>query len=252
MKRGNKGLGGEQIEGRHAVTELLIAGRRRVNEIWLMPTDSNAEFVEEIRELAGGVRIQTVDKKRLMGRAQSEAPQGVIAFAEPLPEAEFEDLLNPSDGTIPFLLALDGVTDPHNLGALVRTAECAGVTGMVIPQHRSVNVTATAAKASAGAIEHMPIATVSGIPAALQTASRAGVWTVGLDMDGHETVYDLSVADAPLMLVLGAEGPGLSPLTKKRCEALAQIPQYGTVASLNVSNAGAVACFAIAHKRHSS
>jgi 23S rRNA (guanosine2251-2'-O)-methyltransferase len=164
-----------------------------------------------------------------------------------LHEYRLEELVDPE--TNPCLLAFDGVTDPHNLGAIIRTGECSGVTGVILPRHRSVHVTPTVAKASAGAIEHVPMTMVGGLPSALSDCKDAGVWTVGLDMDGETDIHDLTVADQPLVLVFGAEGKGLSRLTKQRCDVLARIPQYGNVASLNVSAAGAIACFEVARKR---
>lgn len=248
----NKGVGGEQVEGRRAVRELLAAERRRVREIWISDGATENDVLVEIMDLAKEQRvaIRRVERDTLLRSASSEAPQGVIAYAESLPEYSLEDLVQPSP--MPFLLAFDGVTDPHNLGAIVRTGECAGVTGIVLPRHRSVHVTPTVAKASAGAIEHLPMAVVAGLPTALSDCKAAGVWTVGLDMDGDTDIHDLTVADQPLMLIFGAEGKGLSRLTKQRCDVLARIPQYGNVASLNVSAAGAIACFEVARKRAAS
>jgi 23S rRNA (guanosine2251-2'-O)-methyltransferase len=193
------------------------------------------------------VPVKQVGRESLMRASRSDAPQGVLAYAEPLHEYKLEELIDPE--TNPFLLAFDGVTDPHNLGAIIRTGECSGVTGVILPKHRSVHITPTVAKASAGAIEHVPMAMVGGLPSALSECKDAGVWTVGLDMDGDTDIHDLTVADQPLVLIFGAEGKGLSRLTKQRCDVLARIPQYGNVASLNVSAAGAIACFEVARKR---
>lgn len=214
-------------------------------------TVDESDIVQEILDRCQSQRVplRRVGREQLEAGAQSDAPQGVLAKADPLPEAELEDLLAPVNGRRPFLLALDGVTDPHNLGALVRTGECGGVTGIVLPRHRSAHVTATVAKASAGAVEHVPMAVTAGLPTALKIAQDAGVWTVGLDPGGTSVVYDLAVADQPIVLVLGSEGSGLSPLVKKRCDVLAGIPQYGAVGSLNVSAAGAIAIFEIARQR---
>jgi 23S rRNA (guanosine2251-2'-O)-methyltransferase len=144
---------------------------------------------------------------------------------------------------------LDGVTDPRNLGAIVRAAETAGVTGVVMAKHRSAPVSATAAKTAAGAIEYVPFAVVGGIPAALERAKRAGVWCIGLDGDATTTLSDLPFATEPLAIVLGAEGGGLSPLAKRRCDTLAVIPMRGRIESLNVAAAAAVVCHEIARRR---
>ena len=178
--------------------------------------------------------------------AQVDSAQGVVAIAEPVAAADLDELLVATDA---FLIACDGVTDPRNLGAVMRTAESAGATGAVLPRHRSALLTPAAVKAAAGAIEYLPIALVAGIPAMLEQAKRAGVWTVGLDAAGTSPIFDLSVADAPVMLVLGAEGRGLSRLARDRCDVLAQVPMHGRTESLNVSAAAAVACFEVARRR---
>jgi 23S rRNA (guanosine2251-2'-O)-methyltransferase len=236
---------GQQIEGRRAVRELLVAGRRRVNEIWL------SGEVEEIEELAEGAhtRVRRVPADRLERKARTGAPQGVVAFAAPIVPADVDALL--ADPAA-FLVALDGVTDPQNLGAVLRTAETTGATGMLLPRHRAVGLTPAVAKAAAGALEYLPVAFVSGIPGVLERAARAHVWCVGLDATGDASVFDLPVADQPLVLVLGAEGRGLSRLARSRCEVVASIPMHGHIESLNVSAAAAIACSEIARQRSSS
>lgn len=253
---GRQGLGGEQIEGRQAVRELLLARRRRVRELWVAEGIEDHPIVSEILDLAGEDRIpvRRVSRGQLDTVAGTEAPQGVLARAEPLPEADLEALARPrrtADGrrVPPFLLALDGVTDPHNLGALLRTADLAGATGVVVPRHRSAHITPAAAKAAAGAIEHVPVALVPGLPAALVRLKALGVWVVGLDASAERPVWDLELATEPLVLVFGSEGKGLSDLAKKRSDVLVTIPQLGHLDSLNVSAAGAVACFEVARRR---
>jgi 23S rRNA (guanosine2251-2'-O)-methyltransferase len=146
-------------------------------------------------------------------------------------------------------LALDGVTDPGNFGSLLRTAACAGVGGVVVGRHRSAPLTAAAVKAAAGATEHVPIASVGGVPAALQRLSRAGIWLVGLDPSGAEEIWAGTLFDGPVALVLGSEGKGLSRLARERCDSLVRIPQRGPLESLNVAAAAAVACFEVARRR---
>jgi 23S rRNA (guanosine2251-2'-O)-methyltransferase len=240
------------VEGRQAVRELLAAGRRRVRELWLSEDLDAAPIVDEIVGLAGdrGVAIRRVNRARLEARAVTEAPQGVLAVAEPLREADLDDLCRRGrNGAPPFLLAMDGVSDPRNLGGVLRTGECAGASGAILPRHRSAHITPAAAKAAAGAVEWVPMAVVPGLPAALTRARELGVWTVGLDPAGRDSVFDLRIATAPVALVLGAEGRGLSRLVKERCDVLAHIPMPGVLASLNVAAAGAVACFEIARRR---
>lgn len=249
----NDGLGGDQVEGRRAVRELLVARRRRVRDVWISETaDPSHPVVAEILALADEQRVplRQVARGRLDAEARSEAPQGVLAHAEALPEADLDRLVRRREGAAPpFLLVLDGVTDPQNLGAILRTADSSGVTGVVLGRHRSVHVTPTVAKAAAGAIEYVPMCLVSGIPAAMQTLAGAGVWTVGLDGDADQSLFDLDLATEPVALVLGAEGTGLSRLVRERCDVRAAIPQLGALSSLNVGAAAAVACFEVARRR---
>lgn len=242
------GLGGDQVEGRNAVRELLRARRRRVRELWVVP-GREATAIDEILDLAAktGIRVRQVTTEQLAARARTEAPQGVLARADPVVPTELDDLLGRPDA---FLVALDGVTDPGNLGAVLRVAETAGVTGVVLPRHRSARLSPAAVKAAAGAIEHLPIATASGVPSVLERASRAGVWSIGLDAGGTADIFALDVADRPLVVVLGAEGRGLSRLARERCDLVAGIPMRGALESLNVATAAAIACHAIARRRH--
>jgi len=172
-----------------------------------------------------------------------------VARAAELPESTLEDLCRPVDGRPPFLLAVDGVTDPGNLGALLRIAECAGVTGVVLPKHRAVHVTPTVTKAAAGAVEYLPVALVGGLPTAIEQLRAAEVWVVGLDAGGDTAIHDLELAGDAVCLVLGAEGRGLGRLVRPRCDLLASIPLHGRLASLNVASAGAVACYEVARRR---
>jgi 23S rRNA (guanosine2251-2'-O)-methyltransferase len=246
------GLGGDQVEGRQAVRELLLAGRRKVREIWLLAEQDQADVLEDIVELAEAERVpvRTVSRGKFFAEARCEAPQGVLAKAAPLEESLLDDLATARPGgRPPFLVAVDGVTDPGNLGALLRSAECAGATGIVLPRHRAVHVTPTVTKAAAGAVEHLAFAVVGGLPAALQQLSRHGVWVVGLDGGGSTGLWDLPAADGPIALVLGAEGAGLSRLVRQRCDEIASIPLSGALSSLNVAAAGALACFEVARAR---
>jgi 23S rRNA (guanosine2251-2'-O)-methyltransferase len=194
-----------------------------------------------------GVRVLHVARDRLDAEARTGAPQGVLAHAAPLAPADLDELCRP--GAMPFLLGVDGVTDPQNLGALLRTAEAAGVTGVVLPRHRAAHVTPAVTKAAAGAVEHLPIAIVPGLPAGLARARGLGVWVVGLDPDGGESVFDLALVGEPLLVVLGSEGRGLSRLVRRRCDVLARIPLHGRLASLNVAAAGAIALFEVGRHR---
>jgi 23S rRNA (guanosine2251-2'-O)-methyltransferase len=243
--KGRDDLGGDQVEGRRAVLELLRAGRRRARSVMVSADATDDVVLAEIAELAGSA-LRIVPSERVVATARTDTHQGVVARAEPLTPVDLDALLDQDNA---FIVALDGVTDPRNLGAVLRVAETAGVTGVILPRHRSARITPTVAKAAAGAIEYLPMALVSGIPAALSSASRAGVWSVGLDERGDQSVFSLSVADQPIVVVFGAEGQGLARLTRDRCEVVAHIPMHGMLASLNVSTAAAIACHEIARGR---
>ena len=165
-------------------------------------------------------------------------PRASLAHAAPLQSHELEDLARRSGSTPPFLLVLDGVTDPQNLGSILRVAECAGVTGVVLPRHRAARITASVTKSAAGAVEHLRLCQVAGIPSALARLVELEVWTVGLDMVAEQTVFDLRVATDPVALVLGAEGSGISRLTRERCDLIARIPLEGSLGSLKRVDGG--------------
>jgi len=205
----------------------------------------------DLVELAADLRVpvKQVSRAKLEAAARTDAPQGVVAHAAPLPEADLDELIEPAGGRPPFLVAVDGVTDPGNLGALLRSAECAGATGVLLPRHRAVHVTATVTKAAAGAVEHVPMALVGGLPATLERLKAAGLWIVGLDGGGDTPLHDLPFAADPVVLVLGAEGSGLSRLVRQRCDVLAAIPLRGRLGSLNVAAAAAIATYEVARRR---
>ena len=254
MKAGGRayGLGGEQVEGHHAVHELLLAGRRRARRLWVSDTEAGNEAVDRIAGLAHelSVPVHVKPAEAVLATARTGTPQGVIAWADPVLAVAMEELLDDgADDEPPFLLVLDGVTDPGNFGSLLRTAACAGVGGVVVGRHRSAPLTPAAVKAAAGAVEHVPIATVGGIPAALQRLSRAGIWLVGLDPLGDDELWKATLFDGPVALVFGSEGKGLSRLARERCDSLVRIPQRGPLDSLNVATAAAVACFEVARRR---
>ncbi len=254
VRRGPKheGLGGDQVEGRQSVRELLSAGRRPVTTLLMAEGMDAAEILDDIEALATRrrVKVEYVSRKRIDAAARTDGSQGVVALAKPIRDTPLEDLCQPTKrGRLPFLLVLDGITDPHNLGAVLRSAECAGVTGIVLPRHRSAHLSPTVAKVAAGAIEYLPMALVAGVPTALQQLSELGVVSVGLVGEAPASLYQLPLGDQPVALVLGSEGSGLAALTRKRCDELAAIPQHGTLSSLNVATAGAIACFDVARQR---
>jgi 23S rRNA (guanosine2251-2'-O)-methyltransferase len=250
-------LGGDQVEGTHAVHELLAAGRRRVRTLWVAQDLAGHDPLLRTVLLARRqqVPVQFKSPEALASAARTAAPQGVVAWAQPVQAVALAKLLTAGPpggegaGSPVFLLVLDGVTDPGNFGSLLRSAACAGATGVVIARHRSAPLTPAALKSAAGAVEKLPIAVVAGIPAALHQLAKAGVWTVGLDPAGPADLWQTSLLDEPVALVLGSEGAGISHLARQRCDVLARIPQSRALESLNVAAAGAVACFEVARHR---
>ncbi|MGQ0823479.1 MAG: 23S rRNA (guanosine(2251)-2'-O)-methyltransferase RlmB [Actinomycetota bacterium] len=223
----------------------LRAGARAVSAVYLSRATKTDSVLEEIEQRAGA-RVKSVSPERLDQLARSDVHQGVVATAAPLVSANLDALVSDPRA---FVIVLDGVTDPRNLGAVMRSAETAGATGVVLARNRSARVTPVVTKAAAGAIEYLPIALVGGIPAALERAKRAGTWCVGLDERGEQDVFGLALAREPIALVLGAEGRGLARLTRDRCDVLVRIPMHGHVASLNVAAAATLACHEIARRR---
>lgn len=227
-----------------------MAGKRRVNEVLMIDDLTDTDVLEDIRELCGelGVTFRPISRRHMNAEALTESHQGVVARAAPLSGVDIDDLMADPNG---FLVVLDGITDPGNLGAILRTAECAGVTGVVLGRHRSVRISPTVTKTAAGAVEHVPLAMVGGIPTAVANLSKAGFFTVGLDGGGDRSLFELPEAQTgPVALVLGAEGAGLSRLVRQRVDALASIPMGGQLNSLNVAMATAVACFEMVRVRN--
>jgi 23S rRNA (guanosine2251-2'-O)-methyltransferase len=224
------------VYGRRAVTEAL-RGRRKVKRIWATAAAAREGF--------DGAPVDIVSAEEVETRCGSDAHQGVCAQVSSYPYADAADLLR---AEAPFLVALDEVTDPQNLGAVIRTAECAGATGVVIPERRSADVTGAVAKASAGAIEHLPVARVRNLADFLADAKEAGCWTYGAAA-GARTRFDGPDYAGGVVLVLGAEGRGLRPRVAAACDELVSLPLLGRIDSLNVSAAGAVLMYAILQKR---
>ena len=250
----DRSLGGEQIEGRQAVRELLTAARRRVREILIADDTERNPVISEILDIARSQRVavRQVSRSEIEDQARSEAPQGVIAFADPLEETVLDEVLvrTTTSSDKLFLVAIDGVTDPGNLGAILRSCEGAGVDAVILPRHRAVHITPSAAKAAAGAIEFLTMCVVPGLPTAIQVMRDANVWVVGLDDSADKPIFGLGdLATEHICLVLGAEGPGLSRLVRERCDMTVSIPMLGALSSLNVSAAAALATYEVVRAR---
>lgn len=224
------------VYGRNPVREAL-RGRRRVHRIWATQAAAQEDW--------GSARISVVSAEEIEERCGSDAHQGVCALVDPYPYADAADLLAAED---PLIVALDEVTDPQNLGAIARTAEAAGATGIVIPERRSAEVTAAVAKASAGAVEHIPIAQVRNLADFLADAKESGAWVYGAAA-GARTPYDKPDYRGAVVLVLGAEGKGLRPRVASMCDDLVALPLRGRIASLNVSATAAVLLYEMLQQR---
>ena len=227
--------------GRNAVTEALRAGRG-INKILLADGDREGQ-VSEIVALAKerGIILQFVERSKIEAVAGGLRHQGVLAYVAPVAYAELEDILAKAEaaGEPPFLLLLDELEDPHNLGALLRTADATGVHGVLIPKRRSVPLTATVAKTSAGAVEYVPVARIGNIAQTLKKLKEKGFWVAGADMDGTQNYYEADLT-GPLVLVVGSEGKGMGRLTKEQCDFIVKMPMVGKINSLNASVAGSI------------
>ena len=252
QRRRADGLGGDQIEGRNAILELLIAQTRPAVRVFMAADLDPAPELDRIEQLCRERRVSLdmVSRARISREAATESHQGVVAKARPLQSLDLEELVmgGPS-GVAPFLLIADGITDPHNLGSLLRSAECAGVTGIIVPKHRAARITPTVTKVAAGAIEHLRFSQVAGVPTAIEQLKRMGVVVVGLAGESRKSIYDADLASAPIALVIGSEDSGLAQLTRKRCNSVCAIPMRGSSDSLNASVAGAIAIFETARQR---
>jgi 23S rRNA (guanosine2251-2'-O)-methyltransferase len=245
------GQGRVLIEGRRPVTEALRAGRP-MDRI-LLAAGVGRSALGDLLDLAQrrGVEVQTVPRSLIDAEARSGAHQGVLAVVAPIEPVGLAELLAiPLAGREPpFFLALDGIEDPHNLGALARSAEAAGCHGLIVPRHRSAPLSAVAVKSSAGALEHLPVAEVPNLARAVEQLRDSGVWCVGLDGAADASLFDLELADEPVCIVVGGEGTGLHRLVRDSCDVLVHIPMSGRIESLNASVAGALALFEVRRRR---
>ena len=226
----------DQIEGRNSVLELLESGKD-VNKIYVTRGEKHGS-INKILAIAKERKIIIVekDKRQMDGMAQEENYQGVIAIVPPFEYVEVEDIINAAKekNEDPFVLILDGIEDPHNLGSIIRTAETAGVHGIIIPKRRAASVNSTVNKASAGAVEHMKIARVTNISDSIEELKQAGLWICGTDINAEKYYYNQDLT-GPIGIVIGNEGKGISEKVKKSCDFNVKIPMRGKVTSLNAS-----------------
>ena len=226
----------DQIEGRNSVLELLESGKD-VNKIFVTRGEKHGS-INKILRIAKERKIIVVekDKKQMDEMAQEENYQGVIAIVPPFEYVEISDILQVAKerNEDPFVIVLDGIEDPHNLGSIIRTAETAGVHGVIIPKRRAASVNSTVNKASAGAVEHMKIARVTNISDAIEELKQAGLWVCGTAVDTNKYYYNQDLT-GPLAIVIGNEGKGIGEKVKKNCDFLVKIPMKGKIQSLNAS-----------------
>ena len=237
------------IEGRNAVLEAFRAGKT-IDKLFVLDGCQDGPVKSILREAKKtDTIINFVDKERLDRLATSGHHQGVVAQAAAYEYAEVEDILNAAKekGEAPFIFILDEIEDPHNLGAIIRTANLCGAHGVIIPKRRAVGLTATVAKTSAGAVNYTPVAKVTNIAKTIEELKKEGMWFVCADMDG-QTMYDLNLT-GPIGLVIGNEGAGVSRLVKEKCDFTASIPMKGDIDSLNASVAAGVLAYEIVRQR---
>lgn len=235
------------IIGRNPVREALRSGQP-IDTVYL---SGNGGSLKEIRELAvqAGAVIKTANEQKLSQLAEGGVHQGVVAFGACASYATLEDLLAVSEkkGTKPFLIICDEIEDPHNLGAIIRTAETAGADGVIIPKRRSAMLTPTVYKTSAGAASWLPVARVSNLAAAIDKLKQNGVWIYGTDMNGE--LYTQTSFDGAVALVIGSEGFGMSRLIREKCDFLVKLPMMGKITSLNASVAAGIFMYEIVRQR---
>ena len=238
------------LEGRNAVTEALSAGRT-IDKLFVADGDTDRALARicAMAKQAGAVVVPT-DRRKLDYMSATGAHQGVIAMVAAHDYASIDDILKKAQdaGEPPLIVICDELSDPHNLGAIIRTAECAGAHGIIIPKRRSVGLTAVVGKASAGALEYMPVARVSNITAAIDTLKKAGVWVYGTAAEGDTTLYKADLKSAAA-IVMGNEGEGMSRLVSERCDFKVSIPMKGSISSLNASAAAAIMLYEAVRQR---
>jgi len=238
------------LEGRNALQEALRSGRT-IDKVWVAAGDTDrnlARLASEAKEQ--GAVVIPVDRRKLDNMSITHAHQGVIALAAARPYATLDDIfaLAESRGEAPLIVVCDELSDPHNLGAIIRSAECAGAHGVVIPKRRSAGLTPVVAKASAGAIEYMPVARVSNISSALKELQARGVWVYGTAADGTQKLFDANF-QGPTAIVIGNEGTGMGRLVRQTCDVLVRIPMRGRISSLNASAAAAILLYEAVRQR---
>ena len=246
----NESLSEGMIEGRNAVTEALRSGRT-INKVFLADgdTDKSLGRLAAMAKEAGAVVVR-IDRRKLNDMSPTGAHQGIIASVAAHEYTSVEDILTAAQekGEAPLLVVCDELSDPHNLGAIIRTAECAGAHGVIIPKRRSVGLTAVVGKASAGALEYMPVARVSNIASTLRDLKAKGIWVFGTAAEGATVLYQADLT-LPAAIVIGNEGVGMSRIVAEHCDFKVSIPMKGQISSLNASAAAAILLYEAVRQR---
>ena len=238
------------IEGRNAVTEALRAGTP-IDKIYIARGETDRTLGRIAAEAKkAGLVVVDVDRRKLDAMSATHSHQGVIAVAAAHAYASIEEIFARAEerGEKPLIVVCDEISDPHNLGAIIRTAECAGAHGVIIPKRRSAGVTSVVAKTSAGAVSYMPVARVPNIPALLKDLQKQGVWVFGTAAEGNTTLYSADLKGAAA-IVIGSEGDGMSRLVRENCDFLVSIPMKGQISSLNASAAAAILLYEAVRQR---
>ncbi len=243
----------DKIEGRNPVMEALRSGRE-IDKILVAKGTRGGSLIKILGKAKDkGIPIQYVERQGIDKISKSNAHQGIIAFVAAYKYVHFEDIIKSASnkGKDPFIIILDKITDPHNLGSIIRTADAVGADGIIIPKRRSVGLTAIVAKSSAGAVEYVPVAKVSNIAQTIDRIKEKGIWVIGAHMDGTKEHYNTDLK-GPLALVIGSEGKGISRLIKEKCDFLVKLPMVGRVSSLNASVAAAVLMYEVFRQKVNS
>lgn len=239
----------ETIVGLNSVMEAL-QGKIKINKIFI-ENKKTGKRIESIISLAEkkGIFLKTIEKSQMDRLFPNGSHQGIVAEVESYTYAKMEDIFSLADsrGEDPFIVMLDGIEDPHNLGAIIRSAECAGVHGIILPKNRSAEVNATVYKTSAGAISHMLVVQETNLTNCIQELKAQGLWVLGADMGGVN-IYTEKSLPTPAVIVIGNEGKGIRPLIRKNCDLIVSIPMFGVVNSLNASNAAALIIYEIVRR----
>lgn len=241
----------EYIGGKHPILEAMRAGRT-INKIWIADNAQKHYSLPIIAEAkALGILVQTADRRKIDQMVEGVQTQGVAAQVAAYDYVEVDDILQRAreKEQEPFVLILDEIEDPHNLGSILRSADCTGVHGVIIPKRRSVGLTATVAKTSAGAIEYVPVAKVTNIAQTIDLLKEKGVWIAGADGDAKQNVYQADL-NMPLAIVIGNEGNGIGRLIKEKCDFLVKLPMAGQINSLNASVAASVLMYEVVRQRN--